>query len=68
MKRYQREATSTELSNYCHLADEKAFIEITHWHNGEGFDVVINSGKDEKNLSLTWGELQAVNALANYKG
>lgn len=35
------------------------FIEITEWHNGEGWDIAIN----ERIISLTWGQLEAINYL-----
>lgn len=37
----------------------KAFIEITEWHNGEGWDIAIN----ERMVSLTWGQLEAIKYL-----
>jgi hypothetical protein len=55
----------TTLKNYDHLAKEHDFIELCEWHNGEGFDVTIS---DSKSISLTWGEFEALTALAHYKG
>jgi hypothetical protein len=55
----------TALKNYDHLAKEHDFIELCEGHNGEGFDVTIS---DNKSISLTWGEFEALTALAHYKG
>ena len=64
MEQYDRKAKFTELKKYCHLAKEHDFIEVTEWHNGEGFDVTLG----EKSISLTWGEFEAMTALVHYKG
>jgi len=65
MEEYTRKTRMTVLKNYDHLAKEHDFIEICEWHNGEGFDVTIS---DNKSISLTWGEFEALTALAHYKG
>jgi hypothetical protein len=64
MELYDRKAKFTELKKYCHMAKEHDFIEVTEWHNGEGFDVTLG----EKSISLTWGEFDAMTALVHYKG
>lgn len=64
MEQYTRKAKFTSLKPYDHLAKEHDFIEVCEWHNGEGFDVTIN----EKSISLTWGEFEALTALVHYKG
>jgi hypothetical protein len=64
MELYDRKAKFTELKKYCHIAKEHDFIEVTEWHNGEGFDVTLG----EKSISLTWGEFDAMTALVHYKG
>jgi hypothetical protein len=40
-------------------------MEVTEWHNGEGFDVVVS---DSQRFSLTWGQWQALQALVAYRG
>lgn len=65
MKQYERKSKFTELKPYDHLAKEHDFIEVTEWHNGEGFDVTIS---DNKQFSLTWGEFEALTAMVHYKG
>ena len=64
MKTYTRKATMVDLKNYCHLAKEHDYIEVCEWSNGEGLDI---STKD-RNFQLSWGELEAINVLAHYKG
>jgi hypothetical protein len=64
METYRRLSKFTELKHYCHMAKADDFMEVTEWHNGEGYDVTIN----EKTFSLTDGQLQCLNALVNYKG
>lgn len=65
METYQRNTKLTQLKNYDHLAKDDDFIEVCEWHNGEGIDVVIGTNK---HFQLTWGELDALNALVHYKG
>ena len=65
MEQYQRKSKFTELKHYDHLAKEHSFMEVTEWHNGEGFDVTVS---DDKAFSLTWGEYECLQALIAYKG
>lgn len=37
------------------------FVNVTEWENGEGYDISIFDGKKESNISLTIGELKAIN-------
>lgn len=49
------------LSNYDYLCNDKdKIIEITRWTNSEGWDITIG---ENKNFSLTDGELEAINFL-----
>jgi hypothetical protein len=64
MKVYKRDARLAELKPYCYHAKELEYMEVTDWHNGEGFDVTIN---DEKRISLTHGEWACLQVLVNYK-
>ena len=57
----QRKSINDNLRKYDHLAKENSFIEITEWSNGEGWDITI----DDKTISLTMGELSAINFLTN---
>jgi len=65
METYQRNAKFTLLKKYDHLAKDDDFIEVCEWYNGEGFDVSIGANKQ---FQLTWGEFEALTALAHYKG
>ena len=38
------------------------FIQVTEWANGEGWDISID---DNPVISLTWGQLDAINYLVN---
>lgn len=55
-------AIDDDLNKYDYLAKEGDFIIVTEWMNDEGIDVSIN---DEKNISLTFGQLDAINYLMN---
>lgn len=59
MEQYNKKSISDYLKIYDHLAKDFDFIEITEWHNGEGWDIAIN----ERIISLTWGQLEAINYL-----
>lgn len=65
MKKNTRKSVSDDLSKYDYLrnTDETAFIEITEWTNGEGYDITIETKNDSKLISLTNGELEAINYL-----
>ena len=55
----QRKSINDNLRKYDHLAKENSFIEITEWGNGEGWDITI----DDRVISLTWGQLDAIQYL-----
>ena len=59
MKFASRKSVHDDLNKYCILAKDTDFIEVTEWTNGEGWDITIN----DKVISLTWGELEAINYL-----
>lgn len=56
----QRKSVNDSLKKYCVYAKDDNYIEITEWTNGEGWDINIS---DEKRISLTYGELEAINYL-----
>lgn len=64
MQQYKRESRMVNLKDYDHLAKEHDFMELTEWHNGEGFDVVAG----DKQFSLTHGEFSALITLVHYRG
>lgn len=63
MEFYNRKAVYAPLKEYCHLAKEHSFMEVTEWHNGEGFDVSI----DDKHFNLTYGEFELLSVLVKIK-
>ena len=57
---YNRRAVCCSLNDFDPIfATESDFIEVCDWKNGEGYDITIN----DKNYSLTIGELEAINYL-----
>lgn len=61
METCQRDSISDSLYKYDYLAKKDSFIEVTEWTNGEGWDITI----DDKLITLTIGELAAINFLTN---
>jgi hypothetical protein len=55
----KRNSIHDNLCVYDYLAEKNAFIEVTEWANGEGWDITIN----DKYFSLTEGQLNAINYL-----
>ena len=62
MEKYERKAIFSELKEYCHLAKENDFIEITEWKNGEGYDIHIYSS-GTSTFPLTYGQFKAIKKL-----
>lgn len=60
MEHYNRKSVTDSLKKYDYLAKDSDFIEVTEWYNGEGWDISIN---DNKLISLTWGQLEAISYL-----
>jgi hypothetical protein len=63
MKFQQRQSVYTNLKQYCHMAKPDAIVEVCEWINGEGWDISF----DNKIISLTYGELEAINVLTKVK-
>ena len=65
MEKNMRKSVNDSLGKYDCLVnkDEHSFIEITEWVNGEGFDITIETKTRSKLISLTIGELEAINYL-----
>ena len=65
MEKSTRKSVSDSLSKYDYLVnkDEHSFIEVTEWANGEGFDITIETKDKSRLMSLTIGELEAINYL-----
>ena len=64
MEFVNRKSVHDDLKKYDYMAKDNDFIEVTEWTNGEGIDVTIESGST-KLISLTYGELDAINHLRN---
>jgi hypothetical protein len=59
-----RKSIFNNLKDYdCLCNDEHAFIEITEWTNGEGYDIIIDSENKHMIISLTDGEIKAITHL-----
>lgn len=52
-----------DLKKYDPSAAEKGYIEITEWNNGEGYDIDIYNNSCFKHISLSYGEIDAINFL-----
>lgn len=60
---YDRKAVFSELKEYCIMAKEFDFIEITEWKNGEGFDINVSSTLGNQIISLTAGEFRLIKKM-----
>jgi hypothetical protein len=60
--RYKLDAAFASLRTFDHLAKPDDFIEVSLWHNGEGFDVHLSSS-GEQSIKLSWGEFKALKKL-----
>lgn len=61
METSKRKSIFDKLYKYDYLVNDKnKYIEVTEWTNGEGIDITIN---DDKFISITYGELDAINYL-----
>ena len=64
MEIQNRKSVRDKLKKYCYFSNgDDDFIEVTRWVNSEGIDITINSNRQEKSFSLTYGELEAINYL-----
>lgn len=60
----QRNSINDSLRKYDYMSnDDTDFIEITEWSNEEGYDITIETKWGSKSISLTHGELDAINYL-----
>lgn len=64
MEFVNRTSVHDDLKKYDYISKDNGYIEVTEWANGEGIDVTIEN-KDTKLISLTYGELDAINHLQN---
>ena len=59
---YKLDAAFAPLEKFDHTAQPNAFIEVSLWHNSEGFDVHLSS-HGHQSFKLTWGEFKALKKL-----
>ena len=59
---YKLDAAFAPLREFDHLAKPGDFIEVSLWHNSEGFDVNLNSNGEQR-FCLTWGQFKALKKL-----
>ena len=64
----KRRAVFAELKGYCHLSSDNDYMEVTEWSNGEGYDVCIDRKNGSEKFSLTYGEVELLTVLLNWKG
>ena len=60
--RYKLDAAFVLLRQFDHLVKTSDFIEVSLWHNDEGFDVHLSSN-GEQSIRLSWGEFKALKKL-----
>lgn len=59
---YKLDAAFALLQKFDHCAKPEDFIEVSLWHNGEGFNVDLSSNGDQS-INLTWGQFKAIKKL-----
>ena len=64
MEIVNRKSINDQLKKYTYSGDDSDFIEVTDWVNGEGIDIVIQTTTSSKFISLSYGELEAINYLS----
>ena len=62
IQRYKLDTAFVSLADYDVIAKEEHFMEMSMWHNGEGFDVILSSN-NEQCFNLTWGQYKALKTL-----
>lgn len=59
---YKLDAVFAKLIDFDVVSKLDDFIEVSLWHNGEGFDVNLNSNGEQR-FCLTWGQYKALKKL-----
>ena len=62
IERYKLDAAFVSLADYGAIANYDDFMEVSMWHNGEGFDVILSSNGEQR-FGLTWGQYKALKTL-----
>lgn len=61
---YKLDTAFASLRKFDHVALPDDFIEVSLWHNGEGFDAHLSSHGDQ-HFQLSWGQFKALKKLVN---
>lgn len=64
---YKLDAAFAPLEKFDHGVKPGDFIEVSLWHNCDGFDVHLSSYADQS-FKLTWGEFKALKKLIKELG
>ena len=59
---YKLDAAFAQLRDFDHCALPDDFIEVSLWHNSDGFDVHISSHGDQF-IQLSWAQVKALKKL-----
>jgi hypothetical protein len=59
---YKLDAASASLADFDHCTKPGDFIEVSLWHNGEGFNVDLISNGNQQ-FQMTWGQFNALKKL-----
>lgn len=63
-----RRSVFAKLKDYCMHSGDHDYMEVTQWTNGEGFDIIIDRKRDRERFSLSYGEVELLMVLLNWKG
>ena len=63
----KRRSIFSKLPPYCHHSGDQDYMEVTEWSNGEGYDIIINRISGGDKFSLSYGELDLLQVLLNWK-
>ena len=50
------------------MSSDNDYMEVTEWSNGEGYDICIDRKNGGEKFSLSYGEVELLMVLLNYKG
>ena len=62
IERYKLDTAFVSLADYDVTTKGDDFMEVSMWHNGEGFDVILST-HGEQRFGLTWGQYKALKML-----
>lgn len=62
IERYKLDTAFVSLADYDATTKGDDFMEVSMWHNGEGFDVILSS-HGEQRFGLTWGQYKALKTI-----